>query len=242
MAVRTHCPSCRHRLSPFAVECPECGLPLGRQALPRPLLFQASAIQGTPLPEPRPQQALRAPALGRVVPVDLVPAEDPGASGELAALPDAESPSLLASPAPRAEEDAGDATFWPLVGVELRDGLMLLALNGLLALLVRLHLGLPLAEAYRGLWVFLLPVHAALAWCAVMVPLALTGQSLAMARAGFVLDTTQPERRLSFSVFHLLSALCFPLSFLCMVLTPEHRSLAELLTGQELMRRPSRMR
>ena len=61
-------------------------------------------------------------------------------------------------------------------------------------------------------------------------------------RAGFVLDTTQPERRLSFSVFHLLSALCFPLSFLCMVLTPEHRSLAELLTGQELMRRPSRMR
>ena len=85
-------------------------------------------------------------------------------------------------------------------------------------------------------------VHAALSWVLVMVPLALAGQSLAMLRGGFVLDTAKPERRLAYSVFHMLSSLAFPLSFLCMLLTPEHRSLAELLTGQELMRRPTRLR
>ena len=37
MPVRTHCPSCRHRLSPLSLECPVCGLTLERQALPRPL-------------------------------------------------------------------------------------------------------------------------------------------------------------------------------------------------------------
>jgi len=36
----------------------------------------------------------------------------------------------------------------------------------------------------------------------------------------------------------MLSVACFPLSFLCMVLSPRHQTLAELLSGQELLSRP----
>ena len=68
VSIRKSCPSCNSRLSPFAAECPVCGLLLTRQALPRPLLFQASAIQHSAPPEER-KQALSVPALGRVTPV-----------------------------------------------------------------------------------------------------------------------------------------------------------------------------
>jgi hypothetical protein len=56
-------------------------------------------------------------------------------------------------------------------------------------------------------------------------------------------DADQPERRMAFSVLHLISATAFPVSFLCMVLTPDHRTLAELLSGLEILQMPSyRMR
>ena len=78
-------------------------------------------------------------------------------------------------------------------------------------------------------------MHFVLSWAALMVPLALTGQSPMMGRFGLQLGANQPERRLAFSLFHLLSVTVFPLSFICMVLTRNHRTLAELLTGQEIV-------
>jgi hypothetical protein len=75
-----------------------------------------------------------------------------------------------------------------------------------------------------------------------MVPLVLVGQSPMMGIQGLLLDTDLPERRMSFSLLHLVSVLCFPVSFLCMVLTPNHRTLAELLSGLEILQLPDRMR
>jgi hypothetical protein len=64
-----------------------------------------------------------------------------------------------------------------------------------------------------------------------------------MGRFGVTLPENTPERRMTFSLVHMLSVLCFPLSFLCMVLSPRHQTLAELLSGQELLARPvGRMR
>jgi hypothetical protein len=73
-----------------------------------------------------------------------------------------------------------------------------------------------------------------------MVPLVLVGQSPMMGMERLLLDTDLPERRMSFSLLHLVSALGFPVSFLCMVLTPNHRTLAELLSGLEILQLPSR--
>jgi len=72
------------------------------------------------------------------------------------------------------------------------------------------------------------------------VPLVLVGQSPMMGMEGLLLDSDQPERRMSFALLHLVSALAFPISFLCMVLTPNHRTLAELLSGLEILQLPSR--
>jgi hypothetical protein len=64
-----------------------------------------------------------------------------------------------------------------------------------------------------------------------------------MALFGVTLPENLPERRMVFSLVHMLSVFCFPLSFLCMVLSPRHQTLAELLSGQELLARPAaRMR
>lgn len=229
---RRLCPSCQARLSPYAAECPECGLGFEPRQLPRPLLFQVSAgEQGQGRPAP---QAIRAPALGRIAPVALDPLSPSLAAP--AALP-------LPPPAPEAEEAGPVSSFWPLVRLESLEALLLAALNGLLALLAARQLGLGLGPAYGNLWAFLLPVHLGLSWCLMLVPLVLSGQSPLMARLGFQLASEQPERRLAFSLFHLLSVGLFPLSFLCMVLTPNHRTLAELMTGQEILFRPwSRMR
>jgi hypothetical protein len=71
-----------------------------------------------------------------------------------------------------------------------------------------------------------------------MAPLVLTGQSPMMPFFGVTLPENTPERRMTFSLVHLVSVACFPLSFLCMVLDPRHRTLAELLSGQELLARP----
>jgi hypothetical protein len=64
-----------------------------------------------------------------------------------------------------------------------------------------------------------------------------------MGAFGVTLPENSPERRMAFSLLHLVSVLCFPLSFLCMVLSPRHQTLGELLSGQELLARPvSRLR
>ncbi len=229
---RRLCPSCQARLSPFAAECPECGLGFERRELPRPLLFQVSAGErsaGRVSP-----QAIRAPALGRVAPVALDPLLAPAATAEALPLP---------PPSPAVEEATPESSFWPLVRLESLEALLLLGLNGILALAAARQLGLALGAAYGGLWAFLVPLHLGLSWCLMLVPLVLSGQSPLMSRFGFQLASEQPERRLAFSLFHLLSVGLFPLSFLCMVLTPNHRTLAELMTGQEILFRPwSRMR
>ncbi|MBK8724866.1 MAG: hypothetical protein IPL96_02125 [Holophagaceae bacterium] len=229
---RRLCPSCQARLSPYAAECPECGLGFERKQLPRPLLFQVSAAEREPgRPSP---QALRAPALGRVAPVALDPAT---------ATPEAAEALPLPTPTPEAEEADAGSSFWPLVRLESLEAVLLVALNGLFAVLAARQLGLGLAAAYENLWPFLAPLHLGLSWCLMLVPLVLSGQSPLMARFGFQLGSEQAERRLAFSLFHLLSVGLFPLSFLCMVLTPNHRTLAELMTGQEIIFRPwSRMR
>lgn len=212
-----------------------CGLSLTRQALPRPLLFQASALLQPAKAEAR-IQAISAPALGRVAPITLP---------EPAAAPlDDHLPALPLPPAPSPQpEDALETSFWPLVRVEFTELLILAAINGLFCLLAAALSQAPIGRVYGELWPFLLPVHFGLSWAFVMVPMALTGQSPMMGSQGLLLDTSQPERRLSFSIFHLLSIALFPISFLCLVLTPDHRTLAELLTGQEILARPiARMR
>lgn len=228
--MRTHCPSCRHRLSPLALECPVCGLGLARHALPRPLLFQASALQSRPVQEPR-REAISAPALGRVDPVTVA---EPDPIRE--ARQDS-TPVLAESPREPLPEPSAES-FWPLVRLEVTEAGVLLSLNLLLALAASWLAGVGLSRLYGELWHFLVPVHLAISWAFEMVPITLVGQSPVMGSLGLLLDSAQPERRIAFSLFHLVSVLLFPVSFFCMVLTPYHRTLAEILTGQEILARP----
>ena len=240
---RKICPSCGHRLSPLGVECPVCGLNMGGQTLPHPLLFQASAFQTsvfipnhasslTPGPTPAvPHQGIVSPALGRVAPVALEePKLEPGRSEQALRIPISE--------ALESEAEVTDSSFWSLVKLEILEAGTLSIANVLLALVVSWQLGAPIARCYGELWPYLVSLHLAFSWVMVLVPMVLAGQSLFMVPMGLLLASEQPERRLAFSLFHLFSVLVFPLSFLCMVLTPNHRTLAELLTGQEIFLKP----
>jgi hypothetical protein len=149
------------------------------------------------------------------------------------------SAALPLPPAPRSQTpETVETSLWPLVRMELTEWLILAVLNSLFSLLAAALCRAPLGRVYGELWPFLLPVHLGISWAFIMVPMALTGQTPMMAYQGLLLGTSQPERRLTFSGFHLLSVALFPLSFLCMVLTPDHRTLAELLSGQEILARP----
>lgn len=130
---------------------------------------------------------------------------------------------------------SSNASFLLLAKVEALEALLLACLNGFLLLVVWISAQAPLDRVYGSLWHLLLVLHLAISWMVFLVPITLTGQSPLMGRHGLLLDTDQPERRLSFSLFHFLAVVLFPLSFLCMVLTSGHRTLAELLTGQELL-------
>ncbi len=136
------------------------------------------------------------------------------------------------------ESEVTDSSFWSLVKLEILEAGTLLITNVLLALVVSWQLGAPIARCYTELWPYLVSLHLAFSWVMVLVPMVLAGQSLFMVPMGLLLASEQPERRLAFSLFHLFSVLAFPLSFLCMVLTPNHRTLAELLTGQEIFLKP----
>lgn len=234
---RKSCPSCGHRLSPLAVECPVCGLSLGSRALQRPLLFQASAFKSTPgkapssSPAPHPSQGIVSPALGRVSPIPIQDPLPPPAGGP---------PSLRVPPSeePGAAMEVLDSNFWSLVKLEASEAALLLSFNAFLILLASWQVGTSALRCYEELWPYLLPVHLGLSWAVVLIPMVLTGQSVRMVPMGLMLASEQPERRLAFSLFHLFSVLAFPLSFLCMILTPNHRTLAELLTGQEILLKP----
>lgn len=227
------CPSCQTRLSPLAAECPECGLGLAPARLGRPMLFQASALAQASFEAPA--RALTAPALGRVAPVavEVAPEElvrPRGLEGSPPAAPPLNPPSLGGS------EPA--ASFWPLVKVEASEAALLLALQGLALFLPAWTLGVSPARLLSAAWPFTAPYLFVLSWAFFMVPLVLTGQSPLMGRFGVTLPENSPERRITFSLVHLVSVVLFPLSFLCMVLSPRHQTLAELLSGQELLARP----
>ncbi|BDU78793.1 hypothetical protein [Mesoterricola sediminis] len=229
---RPPCPSCHARVTPLALECPVCGLALPRRPLPRPLLFQASALRA-PAPAPKGErQSLSVPALGRVEPLPLV--EPP--PGDPLALPPIPAVELRTPAAP--ESDLLDA-FWPVVRMEAGELACLLALNLIAAMAACLASGVFPARLYGEMWAYLVPLHLTLSWAYLMVPLVLVGQSPMMALLRLAVDADQPERRMAFSLLHLVSSAAFPVSFLCMVLTPDHRTLAELLSGQEILQVPS---
>ena len=130
-----------------------------------------------------------------------------------------------------------------LVRMEAAEFLSLAVLNALLIAVASLASGGAPSRVYAEFWPYLLPLHAAVSWTYLMVPLVLVGQSPMMGLTRLSVDADQPERRMAFAVLHLISAAAFPLSFLCMVLTPDHRTLAELLSGQEILQMPyARMR
>ena len=230
---RRLCPSCQTRLSPLAMECPTCGLVFTRAERPRPLLFQASGLR-TPVEAPR-TQALQAPALGRIQPLPL-----PAPEIQAEALPEASMHplDLLGSALETFEPDPQVATFGPLLLVEAGEACMLGALNLTLAFALSLALQAPVGRIFAEAWPFVLPAHLLVSWAALMVPIVMAGQSPLMGHWNLVLAEDEPERRMVFSLLHLLSVALFPLSFLCMVLSPRHQTLAEYLTGQEIISRP----
>ncbi len=232
---RRLCPSCQTRLSPLAAECPECGLALAPPRLGRPLLFQASALaQASYEPPPR---TLTAPALGRVAPVAVeVSPDELQRPGDLL-------PQNPATPQPALGAQEPAASFWPLAKVEAAEALLLILVQGLALLLPAWALGVPPARLLLGGWPLVVPYLLATSWVFFMAPLVLTGRSPMMGFFGVTLPENTAERRMTFSLVHLLSVVCFPLSFLCMILSPRHQTLAELLSGQELLSRPTaRMR
>lgn len=237
-ALRRTCPSCHTRLSPLAAECPECGLALAPARQARPMLFQASALAQVHY-EP-PPRALTAPALGRVAPVSVeVSLED--MERPLPLDPPSPMPAQPTQPSLGTQEPA--ASFWPLVKVEATEALLLILVQAVAVLLPAWALGIGPSRLFQGAWPLVIPYLLAVSWMLFMAPLVLTGQSPMMGTFGVTLPENTPERRMAFSLVHMLSVTCFPLSFLCMVLSPRHQTLAELLSGQELLSRPlSRMR
>ena len=199
------------------------------------MLFQASALaQAAFDPPPR---ALTAPALGRVAPVAVE------VSPEELERPTAPGPMSVAASRSTLSVQEPAASFWPLVKVEVSEALLLALTQALALLLPALTLGLSPARLFLGAWPLVFPYLVAVSWIFFMAPLVLTGQSPMMGRFGVTLPENTPERRMTFSLVHMISVLCFPLSFLCMVLGPRHQTLAELLSGQELLSRPvSRLR
>ncbi|HJW32213.1 MAG TPA: hypothetical protein VJ505_02495 [Holophagaceae bacterium] len=238
MNART-CPSCHTRLSPLAVECPECGIALSVRGPQRPFLFQASGLQGRPLEEsPAARPALRAPALGRVATVQVE--ADPADVARLTPdpQPPADDEAVRPQPKPALAGPSAALTLWPLVALEAAEAALLAALTlGALAL-VAAQVGTTLGLLITRAWLLVIPFVLVLCWTTVMVPLVLASQSPLMPFLGLVVAEDQMLRRLNYSLLHLVSVACFPLSFLCLVLSPRHQSLGELLSGVEIISQP----
>jgi len=130
-----------------------------------------------------------------------------------------------------------------LARMEILEAVILLAVNGFLAFLALWQLKMSASQAYSTFWLLLGLVHLLVSWAYFALPILLSGSSVAMLMVGLGIADVQPEKRLFFSVFMLLSVALVPLSFLCMVLTSSHATLAEILTGQEVRERvPGLMR
>jgi len=239
MATKTACPSCRHKLSPLTLECPVCGMPVSRPRVVKPLLFQVSkgapqqkqgAGRGVP-------KTLTSPALGRITPIYVGGEEfEPQSLKVRSWEDDAMAPeSALATES--ADQSNEQSIFWRLVRMESREAVSLLFINGLVALVVCWQLNMPFSQAYSEFWSDLLVMHVVVSWAYLLLPLLLTGSTASMLRHGFGIADAQMGKRVSFSFFMLLSVALLPLSFLCMVLTPAHATLAELITGQEIRER-----
>ncbi len=233
------CPSCHQRLSPLAMECPNCGLVFTRAERPRPLLFQASGL--TRASETPRAAALQAPALGRVHPPSL---PVPEIALSTAAVQHSFHPlDLLGSALETLEPDPTTASFGPLLIAEGGEACLLAMLNFALAFALSLSLQVPVARIFAEAWPVVVPAHLLVSWAFLMVPLVIAGQSPLMGHWNLVLAEDEPERRMVFSLLHLVSVALFPLSFLCMVLSPRHQTLAEYLSGQEIISKPKpRMR
>ena len=232
---RRLCPSCHTRLSPLALECPTCGLAFTPASRPRPLLCQACGLIAAP--EPPRAAALQAPALGRVQPLPL-PAPPPEFAASLDE-PSAFHPlDLIGSALETFERAPQVASFGPLVLAEAGEACLLALLNLAVGWAASLLLQAPMGRVYAEAWPSLLPVHLLVSWAFLMVPLVVAGQSPLMGRWNLVLAEDEPERRMVFSLLHLLSVGLFPLSVLCMILSPRHQTLAEYLSGQEVISKP----
>jgi hypothetical protein len=205
------------------------------------MLFQASALPQTTF-DPPPSRALTAPALGRVAPIAIeVQPDELEPSGFQPLRPPLQSEEV-ASPSLAVGAEAA-TSFWPLVKVEVSEALLLGIANALALGLPALVLGVSPSRLLTGAWPFLVPYLFSVSWMLFLGPLVLTGQSPLMGHFGVTLPENAPERRMSFSLMHLISVACFPVSFLCMVLGARHQTLAEILSGQELLARPvSRLR
>ena len=198
------------------------------------MLFQASALaQASFDPPPR---ALTAPALGRIAPVAIeIAPEELHRAPEAAEIP----PEPRTESRPSLSDQEHVASFWPLVKVEVAEAGLLLLLQAIALALPAWSLGVSPLRMLGGAWPFVVPYLLGTSWIFFMGPLVLTGQSPLMNLFGVTLAENSPERRIAFSLVHLVSVVCFPLSFLCMVLSPRHQTLAELLSGQELLSRPA---
>lgn len=232
---RRICPSCQHGLSALAAECPECGLTLAPPQQPgRRMLFQATALAQASF-EP-PARALMAPALGRVTPVAVEVSPE-----ELVAT---DLPPLALAPAEPATPAALGFTehvtsFTPLLWVELSDALLLAVVQGLALTIPALALGISPLRLASEAWVFVIPYLLVVSWFLFMAPLLLIGQTPCMGLFGVALPENAPHRRAIYSLAHLVSVCCFPISLLCMLLGERHQTLAEILTGQELLALPT---
>lgn len=217
------------------MECPTCGLVFARAERPRPLLFQASGLLHPKAdPEPTRSLAIQAPALGRVQPLP-----SPEAPPVLPPVEHSFHPlDLLDSALQTLEPDPSTASFGPLLLVEAGEACLLAALNLALAFTLSLSLQAPVSRIFAEAWPVVVPAHLALSWAFLMVPLVIAGQSPLMGRWNLVLAEDEPERRMVFSLLHLVSVALFPLSLLCMILSPRHQTLAEYLSGQEILSRP----
>ena len=127
--------------------------------------------------------------------------------------------------------------------VEASEALLLLLVQLLALALPAWVVGVSPMRLLSGAWPLVAPYLLAVSWALFMAPMVLVGKSPLMGAFGVTLPENTPERRITFSLVHMVSVCCFPLSFLCMVLGPRHRTLGELLSGQELLARPvARMR
>jgi hypothetical protein len=192
-------------------------------------------MEETPVSRP----ALRAPALGRVATVQVE--ADPADLARLAQEPQA-TPAEGVEPAserPTLGGPEASLTLWPLVALEASEALLLAALSLAALALVAFQLGTSLGHLVTRAWLLVIPFVLVLCWTTLMVPLVLASQSPLMPLLGLVVAEDQLLRRLNYSLLHLVSVALFPLSFLCLVLSPRHQSLGELLSGVEIIAQPA---